>query len=57
MKEGREIKMDLQKLGCGGVDWIELTQDRAPVVGACECGNETSGSMKYGVFLKWMQTG
>jgi len=21
------IKMDLQKVGCGGIDWIELAQD------------------------------
>ena len=40
------IKMDLQEVGCGGTDWIELAQ-----VGSCEHGNEHSGSIKCGEFL------
>jgi len=36
------IRMDLQEVGFGYMDWIVL---------ACECGNEPSGSLKCGEFL------
>jgi hypothetical protein len=44
------IRMDLHEVGCGGMDWIGLAQDRQ-VAGTCECGNEPSGSIKCGKFL------
>ena len=37
--------MDLQEVGCRGMDWIELA-------GTCECGNEPSGSIICGEFLE-----
>jgi hypothetical protein len=46
------INTDLQEVGFGGVDWIEL-----PQIGTCECGIESSGSIKCGEFLDWLQTG
>ena len=39
------IKMDLQEVGCGGRDWIELAQE-GQVAGTCDCGNEPSVSIK-----------
>ena len=45
-----DIRMDLQEMGCGYMDWIGLAQDRQ-VADACECGNEPSGSVKCGEFL------
>ena len=39
--------MDLQEVGCGVMDWIDLAQE----AGTCECGNEYSGSIKCGEFL------
>ena len=43
------IRMDLQEVGCGYVDWIGLAQDRE--AGTCGYGNELSGSIKCGEFL------
>jgi hypothetical protein len=45
------IKMDLQKVGCMGMDWIDLGQERERW-GTCECGNEPFGSIKCGEFLE-----
>jgi hypothetical protein len=44
------VKVDLQEVGCGCMDWILLAKDRQ-VVGTCECCNEPSGSIKCGEFL------
>jgi hypothetical protein len=45
-----DIRMDLQEVGCGYMDWIGLTQDRDGWH-ACECGNEPPGSIKCREFL------
>jgi hypothetical protein len=44
------IRMDLQEVGCGCVDWMELAQDWGRWR-ALECGDEPSGSIKCGEFL------
>jgi hypothetical protein len=44
------IKMDLQEVGCEGVDWIELAQGRDRWQ-ACVNGNEPSGSINAGSSL------
>jgi hypothetical protein len=40
------IKVDVQEVGCGSMDWIELAQNRD-----CVCGNESSGAIKCGELL------
>jgi hypothetical protein len=45
------FKMNLQKVGCGSMDWIELAQDRDRWQGTWEYGNEPSGSIKCWEFL------
>jgi hypothetical protein len=40
-------KMDLREMGWGGVDWMQVAQNKeGPVAGSCEHGNEPSGSTK-----------
>jgi hypothetical protein len=41
------LRWIFRKLDVGGVNWIELAQDK----NRCECGNENSGSIKYGNLL------
>ena len=37
------IKINLQEVGCGSMDWIDLAHDRGLVVGAFECDKKTFG--------------
>jgi hypothetical protein len=44
------IKMDLQEIGGGHRDWMELAQDR-DMAGTCGYGEELSSSINAGNFL------
>jgi hypothetical protein len=43
--------MDVEGVGGGRGDWMELAQDRDRWRGTCEYGKEPSGSIKCGEFL------
>jgi hypothetical protein len=48
------IKINLWEIGLQGVDWIHLAQDKGPVGGSFEHGNEHLGSIKGGEFLDYL---
>ena len=50
------IKLDLQKVGYGGMDWFQLAQD-SDRWRALANAIIPSGSIKCGEFLDWLQTG
>jgi hypothetical protein len=37
--------------------WTGMIRLGRAVAGTCECGNEPTGSIKYGEFLDWLRTG
>jgi len=47
--------MDIQELGCGRMDWIQLAQDRDRWRELSS--KELSGSVKCREYLDWLKTG
>jgi hypothetical protein len=48
------IKVDLLEIGCGGVDWIFSGSGKGQLESCCECGNESSGSIKCWETIEWL---
>jgi hypothetical protein len=51
------IKMDLQEVGCRGYGLDRAGSGKGLLEGTCECGIESSVSIKCGEFLVWLKTG
>jgi hypothetical protein len=51
------IKMDIYEVGCGGMEWIELAQDRDRWQAPLNAVMKPPGFVKCREFLDWLQTG
>ena len=50
-KGENNIKINLQIVGYGGMNWIDLVQKKHSWRDTCQCGNDPSGSYNAGYFL------